>query len=163
MLPPLGYVHPASMKKWLLLSLLLLLLSPSLEAQLAAPGGLGEIPVYINSDETSFENGIAVAQGNVEISYKQTTIYCDYAQYDRDTGDALVKGNVRIYSEGHLFVGERAVYNFNTKELRSMNFHGDFYPFRFAADSFSTIGPNAYQGNNAILTTSDSSKPDYYL
>jgi lipopolysaccharide assembly outer membrane protein LptD (OstA) len=163
--PPLGYVHPASMKKWLLLSLLILLLPPSMKAQFGGVGGpaLGEIPVDINSDETSFENGIAVAQGNVEISYKTTTIYCDYAQYDRDTGDTLVKGNVRIYTDGHLFVGERAVYNFNTKELRSVNFHGDFYPFKFAADSFSSIGPNAYQGNNAILTTSDSSKPDYYL
>ena len=148
------------MKKWLILSLLLLLLPPSVKAQLK---GSAEIPVDIESDETSFENGIAAAQGNVVIRYKTTTIYCDYAQYDRDTGDALVRGDVRIYSDGHLFVGERAVYNFETKALRAVNFHGEFYPFKFTAESFNDLGPNAYQGGNAVMTTSDSSKPDYYL
>ena len=148
------------MKKWLLLLLSLLLLAPSLKAQLPNPG---DVPVDIDSDNTSFENGVAIAQGNVVIRYKTTTIYCDYAQYDRDTGDALAKGNVRIYSDGHLFVGERAVYNFLTKELHAIDFHGEFYPFKFTAQSFGDIGPNAYQARNATMTTSDSSKPDYYL
>ena len=114
-------------------------------------------------DQTNFENGLAIGQGNVVIHYGTSTIYCDYAQYNPDTRDALVKGNVRIYSDGRVFVGERAVYNFETKELRSVNFHGDFYPFKFASDSFGSLGPNAYQAGNAVMTTSDSSKPDYYI
>lgn len=148
------------MKKWLLLLLSLLLLSPSLRAQLPSPT---DVPVDIESDNTSFDNGVAIAQGHVVIRYKTTTIYCDYAQYDRDTGDALAKGNVRIYSDGHLFTGERAVYNFLTKELHAADFHGDFYPFNFSTQAFGDIGPNAYQARNATMTTSDSSKPDYYL
>ncbi len=140
--------------------MLLLCVPPRVKAQLP---NFSETPVDIESDETGYENGIAIAQGNVVISYKTTTIYCDYAQYDRDTGDALVKGNVRIYTDGRVFVGERAVYNFTTKELHAVDFHGEFYPFLFSAESFGDIGPNAYQAGNAILTTSDSSKPDYYM
>jgi len=147
------------MKKWLISSLLLLLfLTPSLKAQLSSFGD-----VEITSDNTSFENGLAVGQNNVVIRYGTTTIYCDYAQYSPDTRDALVKGNVRIYSDGHLFTGERAVYNFETKTLRSVNFHGDFYPFKFATESFGSLGPKAFEAGNAVLTTSDSSKPDYYM
>lgn len=146
------------MKKWLSLILMLLLLSPAARAQL---GGFGDVD--ITSDNTSFSNGLAIGQGNVVIHYGTSTIYCDYAQYNADTRDALVKGNVRIYSDGHIFVGERAVYNFETKQLRALDFHGDFYPFKFASESFSSLGPNAYEADNAVMTTSDSSKPDYYM
>ena len=149
------------MNKWLLFFLLILTLAPSIKAQL--PTFTTDVPVDIESDETSFENGVAIAKGDVVIRYKTTTIYCDYAQYDRDTGDALVRGNVRIYTDGRVFNGERAVYNFTTKAIHAMNFEGEVYPFKFDAESFEDLGPNAYQAGNAVMTTSDSSKPDYYL
>lgn len=148
------------MKKWFIVSLLLLLLSPLVKAQL---GSFGDMPVEINGDETSFENGLAISEGNVVIRYESTTIYCDYAQYNPDSREALVKGNVRIYRDGHLFTGERAVFNFETKTLHAADFHGDVYPFKFAADSVNSLGPKAFEAHDAILTTSDSSKPDYYF
>lgn len=148
------------MKKWPIISALLLLLSPAAKAQL---GSFGDVPVEINADETRFENGLAVGENNVVIRYGATTIYCDYAQYNPDTRDALLKGNIRIYRDGQLFVGERAVFNFETKTLRAADFHGETYPFKFATDSLSSIGPNAFEARDALLTTSDSSKPDYYL
>src|ERR1700722_11641129 len=112
------------MKKWLIISLLLLLLSPFAKAQLE---NFGDKPVEINADETSFEGGLAVGQNNVVIRYGTTTIYCDYAQYNPDTREVLVRGNVRIYGDGRLFVGERAVYNLETKLLTAADFHGDVY------------------------------------
>ena len=99
----------------------------------------------------------------MEIRYANSSLYCDYAQYNPDTRDVLVKGNIRIYRDGHLFVGERAVFNLETKTLHAADFHGEFYPFKFAAESFTSLGPKAFQAENATMTTSDSSKPDYYF
>ncbi len=155
------------MKRWLFALLLVLLLPrAALRAQLPA---FGSMPVdIVNSDNTRFENGVAYAEGNVIIQYGTTTIYADYAEYHEDTNaeathDVLVTGHVRIYQEGQVFVGERAVYNLETKQLHAANFQGDLYPFKFSADSVASLGPSAYLVKNGSFTTSDSSIPDYQL
>jgi len=149
------------MKRWLFALLLVLLSGPMLRAQLAS---MGNMPVdIVNSDSTRFENGVAIAEGSVVIQYGQTTIYADYGEYHKDTQDVFVRGHVRIYHEGEIFVGERAVYNLQTKELHAANFAGDFYPFRFSTDSLSSIGSGAYLAKDASFTTSDSSVPDYQM
>ena len=133
---------------------LLLLSGAAVRAQLPT---FGNMPVdIVNADETSFENGMATAKGNVVIQYAETTIYADYGQYNTDTHDVFVLGHVRIYREGEIFVGERAVYNLETKTLHASNFKGDFYPFRFSADSVSSIGSGAYLVKDSTFTTSDS-------
>ena len=109
------------------------------------------------------EGGLAIAEQNVIIRYGDTAIYCEYAQYNPDTRDVLLTGNVRIYKEGRLFTAERALYNLETKVLNTADFRGETHPFRFAGDSLSTFGSNAYLVKDGIFTTSDSSKPDYYL
>jgi LPS-assembly protein len=149
------------MKRWLYALLLVLLPWGALRAQLPS---FGDMPVdIINADETHFEGGVAVAEGNVVIQYGGTTIYADYGEYHTDTHDIFVRGHVRIYHEGQVFVGERAVYNLETKQLHAANFQGDLYPFRFSADSLSSIGPGAYLVRDGSFTTSDSSVPDYQL
>ncbi len=173
------------MKKLLAVLLSLLLGAQFARAQLAS---FGDVPIEINANTTQFVGGIAIAQGHVIIQYGSITIYCDYGQYNPDTHDVLVRGNVRIYRNpeasgnigadktkktssnslatsggGQLFIGERAVYNLETKQLRGADFRGDSYPFRFAADTLSSTGPNAFTAKDAIFTTSDSSQPDYYI
>jgi lipopolysaccharide assembly outer membrane protein LptD (OstA) len=150
------------MKRWLFALLLVLLLPRTVvHAQLPT---FGNMPVdIVNADQTYFENGVAIAEGNVVIQYGETTIYADYGQYHTDSHDVFVTGHVRIYREGEIFVGERAVYNLETKKLHAANFQGDFYPFRFSADSVSSMGAGAYLVRDASFTTSDSSTPDYQL
>jgi lipopolysaccharide assembly outer membrane protein LptD (OstA) len=150
------------MKRWLF-ALLLVLLVPATRAHAQLPA-FGNMPVdIVNADQTYFENGVAIAEGNVVIQYADTTIYADYGEYHTDTHDVFVRGHVRIYREGEIFVGERAVYNLETKKLHAANFRGDFYPFRFSADSVSSLSPGAYLVRDASFTTSDSSIPDYQL
>ncbi len=142
-----------------LLALLLLWCLPA-RAQF---GSFGDVPIEINAEETRFEGGIAIAEGNVLIRYGGITIYSDYAQYNPDTRDVLVLGNVRLYQDGRLFAGERAIYNLETKQLTGADVRGNTHPFFFSADTFNSLGPNAYQARGATITTSDSSKPDYHL
>jgi LPS-assembly protein len=159
------YVPGRSMKRWLYAFLLLILPMGGLRAQL--PGDFSKMPVdIVNADSTNFDNGVAIAEGNVIIQFGTTTIYADYAEYHTDSYDVLARGHVRIYSGEEVFVGERAVYNLHTQQLHAANFAGDFYPFRFSADtvsSLSTTGQKAYLVRDASFTTSDSSAPDYQL
>src|SRR5215210_1942864 len=145
------------MKKWLVVLSLLLVCAPLLRAQF---GSFGDVPIEINAESTRFEGGVAIAEGNVIVQYSDVTLYCDYAEYNPDTRDVLVRGNVRIYRQGRLFTGDRAVYNLETKQLRAANFRGESYPFKFSAETLSSLGGNAFQARGALFTTSDSSKPD---
>lgn len=147
--------------KRLLLSIALLCLTVS--AARAQFGSFGDIPIEITSESTRMEGGLAIAEQNVIIRYKETAIYCDYAQYNPDTRDVLLTGNVRIYRDGRLFTAERALYNLETKVLNTSDFRGEAHPFHFSGDSLSTMGANAYLVKDGIFTTSDSSQPDYHL
>ncbi|MGB8167155.1 MAG: LPS assembly protein LptD [Chthoniobacteraceae bacterium] len=148
------------MKK-LLLSIAVLLLG--LTGARAQFGSFGDVPIEINAEETRFESGLAVAEHDVVIRYAGTTIYCDYAQYNPDTRDVLVQGNVRIFRDGQQFTGERGVYNLETKVLRAADFRGEFTPFDFGGDTLSSMTGNGYLVKGGIFTTSDSSKPDYVI
>jgi hypothetical protein len=159
------------MKRWLFALPLVLLAPLAVRAQVPA---IGDLPVDIpQADQTYFENGVAVADGNVELQYGTTTIYADHIEYHKDIADVLAIGHVRIFREGEIFVGDRAVYNLQSRQLHAANFKGDFYPFRFSADSVSSIDPGhstgpgkptgAYLARDSTFTTSDSSIPDYQL
>ena len=128
----------------LLLSLALLL--AGLSSASAQFGSFGDVPIDITSDETGFEGGLAIAQRNVVIRYGDTVIYCDYAQYNADTRDVLVQGNVRIYRQDQQFTGERALYNLETKVLRAADFRGNFQPFSFGGDSLGSSGHQCLSG-----------------
>ncbi|MCE9610585.1 MAG: hypothetical protein K8R23_10365 [Chthoniobacter sp.] len=148
------------MKK-LLLSLVLLCCG--LVGARAQFGSFGDIPIEITSESTRVENGLAIAEENVVIRYKDTAIYCDYGQYNPETRDVYLSGDVRLYREGRLFTAERALYNLETKVFNTADFQGEAQPFRFGGRSLSTLGSNAYLVKDGLFTTSDSSKPDYYL
>lgn len=147
--------------KRLLAALALMILS--IAGARAQIGSFGDFPIEINAEETRLESGIAVAEGNVVIQYGTILIYCDFAQYNPDTRDVLVQGNVRLYRDGQLFTGDRALYNLETKRLSAADFRGHFIPFAFAGDTLSSLGGNAYLVKDGIFTTSDNSKPDYHL
>jgi hypothetical protein len=148
------------MKK-LLLSLALVWLG--LGAARAQFGSFGDIPIEITSESTRVENGLAIAENNVVIRYKDTEIYCDYGQYNPETRDVFLTGDVRMYREGRLFTAERALYNLETKVFSTADFQGEATPFRFGGGSLSTLGANAYLVKDGLFTTSDSSKPDYHF
>ena len=147
--------------KRLLLTLALVFFS--LSGARAQFGSFGDIPIEITSESTRMEGGLAIAEQNVVIRYGETAIYCDYGQYNRDTRDVYLSGNVRLYREGRVFLAERALYNLETKVFSTANFQGETLPFRFGGESLSSVGANAYLVKDGLFTTSDSSKPDYHL
>jgi LPS-assembly protein len=136
----------------------------SLVSARAQFGSFGDIPIEINAEETGeVVDNVVTFNRNVVVRYDNILLYADFAQYNMDTRDVLVSGNVRLYRDGQLFTGERAIYNLETKRLTAADFRGEFIPFRFAGDSFSTLGNNAYLIKEGVFTTSDNSKPDYQI
>jgi LPS-assembly protein len=123
----------------------------------------GTIPVEINSEQTRFEGGVAVAEGNVVVRYADVTIYCDYAEYNPDTHEIVLRGNVRFYRDRYAFVADRAIYNLQTKALKMSDFGGPKQPFQVIGDTVLSVKENDYTILNGFITTSDSSKPDYQI
>jgi LPS-assembly protein len=125
--------------------------------------GGGAVPIEINSDSTRYEGGVAIGEGNVVIRYGIVTIYADYAEYDPETHDIVLRDNVRFFQDRYAFTADRAVYNVQTKQLRMSDFGGPKQPFQVLGDTVLSVKENEYTILEGLITTSDSSKPDYTL
>ncbi len=121
-------------------------------------------PVEITSTgQTNYENGLATARDNVAIHVGDTDIYSDSAQYNSRTHEVLVEGHVRIYRALNLYLGERAIYNTDTKQIRSALMKTEYFPYFVSGEKVSSISENGYLVENGNFTTHDSPSPDFYL
>jgi len=150
------------MKNRLLLLALIFLSAASASAQF---GSFGDVPIEIvSAGEARFVGGVAVWEHDVIVHYGAISIYADYIQYNPDTRDVLAVGNIRLYQDGKLIEGDRALYNLETKLLQTSDFRSAVTPFFAKAETVNSLNEGTgYEAKNAIATTSDSSKPDYYL
>ncbi|HKP93547.1 MAG TPA: hypothetical protein VJS88_06595, partial [Chthoniobacterales bacterium] len=116
-----------------------------------------------SSGETKYENGIATAHGNVSIHTGDADIYSDSARYNPKTHEVLAEGHVRIYRTAGLFVGDRAIYNTETKEIRAVNLKTDKEPYLVAGENVTSITEGAFLVSKGAFTTHDSANPDFRL
>ena len=149
------------MRRFLLISALALAFGGVARAQF---GNFSDKPVEITADgDTRFENGTAIADNNVQIHYSGIAIYADHAEYNPDTRDILLLGNVRIYSGTDLFNGQRVFYNLETKQTRALEFEGGHIPIKFRSLAAKGFGTRQFNLTDSDLTTSDSSMPDWHV
>src|SRR5690349_14221030 len=77
-------------------------------------------PIEITSSgATRYEDGIAIATGDVAIHTGDTDIYADSARYDTRNHVVSAEGHVRIYRADKFFIAERGTYNLDTKEIQA--------------------------------------------
>jgi hypothetical protein len=130
-------------------------------------GTFGDVPVDISTDpivgETRFENGVAIAENGVQIHYNDVSIYSDYAEYNPDTRDVLLVGNIRIYTVDNIFTGQRALYNLESKQIRALEFKGQYSPLKFRAVNLQAPSLHQFNVRNAELTVDDSSQPSFHI
>lgn len=130
------------------------------QAQLASE----KQPIEITATgDTNYKDGIATAHGNVVIHSGDSDIYADSARYNSKTREILVEGHVRIYRATGLFVGDRAVYNVDTKEIRAVDMRTDKAPYLIGGENVTTISEGAFLVSKGTFTTHDSSNPDFRL
>jgi len=124
----------------------------------------GKQPIEITSTgDTNYQNGLATAHGNVAIHAGDSDIYADSAQYNPKTREVLVEGNVRIYRVTGLFVGDRAIYNVDTKQIQAVKMRTDKFPYLVGGENVTTISEGAFLVSKGAFTTHDSSNPDFRL
>ncbi len=131
---------------------------------LAQFGSFTDVPVEIKADgETRFVEGVAVAENNVQIHFQGTDIYCDYAEYDPETREVLLVGNIRLYNDGRVFNGQRAVYNLESRQVKGLDFEGGDQIIKFRTLSMRAPTLREFRIRSLELTTSDNSMPDYRI
>jgi len=121
-------------------------------------------PVEITSSgETTYNNGIATARDNVAIHIGDTDIYGDFAQYNSQTHEVLVRGHVRIYRDVSLYIADEGVYNIETKQIRTSAVRTEYHPYFLSSQNVNETSTNVYHIENATFTTDDSPRPDFHL
>src|SRR5216117_1030271 len=159
---PSGAVRSACAMRTLVLLIATFLASASLiRGEIKTPQNA---PIEITSTgETTYENGLATARGDVAIHLGNTDIYADYAQYNSTTHDVDLRGHVRIYRDTSLYVAESGVYNTETKKIRAINGRTASQPYFLSGANVGSIEENGYLIQNGTFTTDDSAKPDFHL
>jgi len=126
--------------------------------------GTEKQPLEISATgDTNYENGIATAHGNVAIHAGDADIYADSVRYNPKTHEVLAEGNVRIYRTQGLFVGDRAIYNTETKKIQAVDMRTDKTPYLVSGENVTSISEDAYLVSKGSFTTHDSSNPDFRL
>jgi LPS-assembly protein len=126
-------------------------------------------PIDISADgETTFsttpQGRVATATGNVNIQTTDASIFCDHAEYNLDTHEALLVGDVRIYRLDTTILAQRAIYNFDSKGIRALDYQSSKTPYEVGGVGAFSPGVGAlYSLHQSVFTTDDSSKPDYFL
>ena len=134
--------------------------APLAQAELASEKQPIEITATGN---TNYQDGLATAHGDVAIHTGDTDIYADSAQYNSKTREVLVEGHVRIYRSTGLFVGDRAIYNIDTKKIQAVDMRTDKNPYLVGGEKVTSISEGAFLVSKGTFTTHDSSNPDFRL
>lgn len=113
--------------------------------------------------DTNYRDGLATAHGNVAIHTGDSDIYADSAQYNPKTREVFAEGHVRIYRVTGLFVGDRAIYNIDTKKIQAVEMRTDKTPYLVAGENVTTISEGSFLVSKGTFTTHDSSNPDFRL
>src|SRR5262249_11167258 len=122
------------------------------------------MPIEINATgQTNYEGGIATANDNVAIHIGDTDIYADHARYDSHTHDVEVDGNVRIYRGIHLYVGNHAIYNTDTKQIHATHMRGEYEPYFVSGEEINVVSDNETIVKKGNFTTDDSDDPSFHL
>jgi hypothetical protein len=121
-------------------------------------------PIEITATgDTNYQDGLATAHGNVAIHTGDSDIYADSAQYNPKTREVVVEGHVRIYRAAGLFVGDRAIYNIDTKKIQAVSIRTDKSPYLVGGENVTSISEGAFLVSKGTFTTHDSSNPDFRL
>jgi LPS-assembly protein len=148
------------MRKLLLPVFGLLCAAMAAEAELASE----KQPIEITATgDTNYRDGLATAHENVAIHTGDSDIYADSVQYNPKTREVFAEGHVRIYRVTGVFVGERAIYNIDTKKIQAVEMRTDKSPYLVAGENITTISEGAFLVSKGTFTTHDSANPDFRL
>jgi lipopolysaccharide assembly outer membrane protein LptD (OstA) len=104
---------------------------------------------------------MATGTNGICVKYGGTVLMADSISVDRQSGEAVADGHVRIEQEGgQIWIGEHIAYNFKTRMMRSDQFRTGKAPIFAAGMGLGGDTSNRiYTASNIFITTDDVSDP----
>lgn len=119
----------------------------------------------IHADVTDFDEatGMARASGDVIVRLGDVTIEADEAEFSQHSGIIRASGDVRLYKGRQNFIAEEIFYNTETGEVTASHIKSALEPFFYETDRIVVPREEGepIHMDNAVITTHDSSRPDY--
>jgi LPS-assembly protein len=103
---------------------------------------------------------IATSTNGICVKYGETVLMADSASVNRDTGEAVADGHVRIEMGDQIWLGEHINYNFKTRQMRSEQFRTGKPPvFAAGGNLQGDISNKVYTTQHVLVTSDDVSDP----
>src|SRR5262245_13595844 len=110
----------------------------------------------------NFDTGQIVYTNGVVVRYGEATLSARRARLNRETGEILAEGSVRLQQENEVWFGERIEYNFKTKKILATDFKAGQPPFFIKGAALAgDQGSQVYVLADGIVTTDDYAEPGY--
>lgn len=108
----------------------------------------------------SFQTGAWAITNGVTVKYGGAVLTADSATGNRDTGEVVADGRVRIQRDDQIWAGDHIRYNFKTRMIQSEQFRTGRAPMFAGGQGLSGDMTNRfYCATNAFVTTDDFAVP----
>ena len=98
------------------------------------------------------------------VKYGESVLMADCVSVNRQTGEAVADGNVRIEEGDQIWVGEHIRYNFKTHQMQSEQFRTGKPPvFAQGGQLQGDTTNKTYTARHALVTTDDVNDPAIYI
>ncbi len=133
---------------------------PTLTAARVRPPA-GAVQIHANQMSVSPNRKIAVAEGNVEVSFENAVLTCDRATLFTDTKDVYAEGRVRLEEGTQVFRGELVHYNLDTKKGRFLQGTVSTPPWYQHGRSIEHIAEGVYQVTPGYIPSCELEPPHF--
>ena len=127
--------------------------------------GKGDVPVQLEADHLSLDKdaGIYRASGDVKLVQGDLEVYSQELEWNMNSGELLMSGDVRMSAPEEELSGASARYNLKQKTgtITSGRFFLREQNFRVRGESIERLGELDYRIKNGIFTTCDGAIPDW--
>ncbi len=127
--------------------------------------GLASQPIVVNGDnvEYSTETQEVIAQGNVEIIYKDSKLTCKKLTVNTQTKEGVAEGNARLEDEAGIIEGDKIIYDFQTKTGTIIDAGFRSNPYFGKARKIERLGEAEFVARYGYVTTCSFNKPHYRI
>lgn len=125
-----------------------------------------KFPITVNGDQVEFvsQGREVVAEGNVEVFYKDSWLKCDKVRVFIDEKIAIAEGNVRFSREDkEEFQGDVVVYDFGDQSGTIIDPNIQMAPYFAVADSMDKLPDGRYVMSNTKISTCDLPHPHWFM
>jgi LPS-assembly protein len=130
-------------------------------AQAETEGSVEVTPLNEASQiEWDFRSDFIFATNGVRVTYGGAELTANSAKVNRNTGEVIADGQVRILREDQIWASEHLKYNFKTREMEAQQFRTGKQPVFIQGEGLhGDLSNRVYTATNAYVTTDDVAEP----